>query len=99
MTDNRRAFIQKAGMLAGAFTFNSLFNQIYAADIVLANKKVSTFSPEKVAADEDYWATIQEAYTVNPNIINLNNGGVSPAPKVVQDAMERYNRLSNEGPS
>ena len=42
---------------------------------------------------------IQRAYSVNPNLINLNNGGVSPAPIVVQQAVERYNQLSNEGPS
>ena len=51
------------------------------------------------AGDEDYWTVIQQAYTVNPNIINLNNGGVSPSPRVVQEAVERYNKLSNEGPS
>src|SRR5439155_24200121 len=70
-----------------------------AADIEYANKKVAGLSAEKVATDEDYWATIQQAYTVNPNIINLNNGGVSPAPKVAQDALDRYNKLANEGPS
>jgi selenocysteine lyase/cysteine desulfurase len=42
---------------------------------------------------------IQQSYTVNPNIIILNNGGVSPSPLVVQQAVERYNQLSNEGPS
>ena len=41
----------------------------------------------------------QRAYSVNPNLINLNNGGVSPAPVVVQQAVERYNQLANEGPS
>lgn len=99
MADSRRNFLQKAGLLAGAFSFNSLYNNLYAADIELANKKISTLTPEQAAADEDYWTVIQQAYTVNPNIINLNNGGVSPSPKVVQDALERYNRLSNEGPS
>jgi len=29
----------------------------------------------------------------------LTNGGVSPSPLVVQQAVERYNQLSNEGPS
>jgi selenocysteine lyase/cysteine desulfurase len=86
-------------MLAGAFSINSLYNQLYAGDIEAANKKISSLTPEEAASDEDYWTIIQEAYTVNPNIINLNNGGVSPAPKVVQDALDRYNRLSNEGPS
>ena len=51
------------------------------------------------AEDETFWATVQQAYTASTNIINLNNGGVSPAPKVVQDAVERYNQLSNEAPS
>ena len=99
MTNSRRKFIQKAGLLASAFSATSLFNQAYAVDIEHANKKIAGLTPGKVAADEDYWATIQQAYTVNPNIINLNNGGVSPSPKVVQDALERYNKLSNEGPS
>src|SRR5438045_948377 len=99
MSENRRSFLQKAGMLAGAFSLNSLFNQLYASDIEAANKKIAGLSGGEVAMDEDYWATIQQAYTVNPNIIILNNGGVSPAPKVVQDALERYNRLTNEGPS
>ena len=99
MSDSRRKFLQKAGLLAGAFSINNLFNQLYAADIEHANKKVAGLSPDKVASDEDYWATIQQSYTVNPSIINLNNGGVSPAPKVVQDALDRYNKLANEGPS
>ena len=96
---NRRNFLQKAGVLAGAFSLNSLYNELYAADIEGANKRISSLTPEQAAADEDYWTVIQQSYTVNPNIINLNNGGVSPSPKVVQDALERYNRLSNEGPS
>ena len=42
---------------------------------------------------------IQRGYSREPQLINLNNGGVSPAPMVVQQAVERYNQLSNEGPS
>lgn len=52
-----------------------------------------------IQGENFYWSVIQQGYTVNPNITNLNNGGVSPSPKVVQDALERYNKLSNEGPS
>ena len=99
MSDSRRSFLQKAGMLTGAFSLNSLYNQLYAADIEAANKKISSLTTEEAATDEDYWAVIQQAYTVNPGIINLNNGGVSPSPKVVQDALDRYNKLTNEGPS
>ena len=99
MSSSRRQFIQQAGLLAGAFSAQSLFSQVYAADVENANDKVRNFTPDAIAADEDYWSIIQQGYTVNPNIINLNNGGVSPAPKVVQDALDRYNKMANEAPS
>ena len=51
-----------------------------------------------MASDEDYWREIEQAFTVNRAYINLNNGGVSPSPRVVQDAMKRYLDLSNEAP-
>jgi selenocysteine lyase/cysteine desulfurase len=99
MSDSRRDFLQKAGLLAGAFSVNSLFNQLHAADFQAANQRIKNLSPQQVAEDEDYWSIIQQAYSVNPNLIYLNNGGVSPAPRIVQDALDRYNKLANEGPS
>jgi selenocysteine lyase/cysteine desulfurase len=87
------------GMLAGAFSAGSLFNQLHAASWEAAAKKLTGLSPEAVAADEDYWSVIQQSFTVNSNLIILNNGGVSPSPRIVQEAVERYNKLSNEGPS
>ena len=99
MKETRRNFLQKASLLTGAFSMNSLFNQLHAADFENANQKVALLSSEEIARDEDYWTTIQQAYSVNPNIINLNNGGVSPAPRIVQDALDRYNKLCNEAPS
>jgi selenocysteine lyase/cysteine desulfurase len=99
MTDNRRLFIKKAALLTGAFTATSLFEQAHAEQFKRALKGINRLTAEQVAADEDYWSVIQRAYTVNPSIINLNNGGVSPAPLVVQQAVERYNQLANEGPS
>ncbi len=97
--NNRRKFLQQLTLTAGAFSASSLFNQLQAESFDNANSKVEGFAADAVAGDEDYWSVIQQAYTVNPNIINLNNGGVSPSPKVVQEAVERYNKLSNEGPS
>ena len=95
----RRVFLKQLGLMTSAFTANNLFQQAYAADIERAQQAISGFSPEQAAADEDFWSVISQAYTVNPSIINLNNGGVSPSPKVVQDAVERFNKLSNEAPS
>lgn len=87
------------GALAGAFSANSLFNQLHAANFESAQAAVQHLSADAIAADEDYWSVIQQAYTVNSNFVNLNNGGVSPSPRVVQEAVERYNQLTNQGPS
>jgi selenocysteine lyase/cysteine desulfurase len=87
------------GALAGAFSANSLFNQLHAANFESAQAAVQHLSADAIAADEDYWSVIQQAYTVNANFVNLNNGGVSPSPRVVQEAVERYNQLTNQGPS
>jgi selenocysteine lyase/cysteine desulfurase len=96
---NRRTFLQQLGLTACAFSSSTLLSELHGADIAQANAAVANLSPLEVAQNEDYWSTIQQAFTVNPNLINLNNGGVSPAPRVVQEAVERYNKLSNEGPS
>jgi len=96
---HRRKFLQQLALSAGAFSAGSLFNQLFAENFRDAEKKLTGLSPSEVTQDEDYWAVIQQAYTVNSNLINLNNGGVSPAPRVVQEAVERYNKMSNEGPS
>jgi selenocysteine lyase/cysteine desulfurase len=52
----------------------------------------------EVARDEDYWREIQAAFSLDRTLINLNNGGVSPSPRIVQDAMRRYLDFSNHAP-
>lgn len=59
--------------------------------------KIPDFS--MVSDTEDFWSFIRQSYTISPNLINLNNGGVSPQPKVVQEAHIRNYQYSNEAPS
>jgi len=54
--------------------------------------------PADAARDEDFWLGIQQAFTLDRTLINLNNGGVSPSPRVVQEAMRRYLEYSNTAP-
>lgn len=95
----RRKFIQKIAGLTAVLSAPSLMQQAWAADWSVAMQKASVLTPQELASNEDYWSVVQQAYTVNPNIVNLNNGGVSPSPRVVQEAVERFNQLSNEAPS
>lgn len=97
---SRRSFLSKfSGAAAGAFGLQSIFNELHAADLERAWQMLDGENPESDVTNEAFWTIFQQAYTVNPNIINLNNGGVSPAPRVVQEALRRYNDLANEGPS
>jgi selenocysteine lyase/cysteine desulfurase len=66
--------------------------------ILAASRAAGDTPADRVARDEDFWREIQQAFTVDRSIINLNNGGVSPSPRVVQDAMRRYVEYSNEAP-
>src|SRR5438046_6549725 len=68
------------------------------ARVVSANQAVAGRSPDDVAQDEDFWLDVQQAFTVDRTLINLNNGGVSPSPRVVQEAMRRYLEYSNHAP-
>ena len=91
---NRRHVIQSvlAGAAAAAFQDNAL-ERVHAAAT-----SVSGRSPEDLASDEDYWAEIGDAFSVDRNVVNLNNGYVSPSPRTVQDAMRRQLEYSDMGP-
>ena len=99
MINNRRQFLRVAGGIGASAFVTPLFNPAFAKQVEEASLRVNHLSPLETAGDEDFWYTIQQAYTVSSSIINLNNGGVSPQPRVVQDALDRFNRISNEGPA
>ncbi len=95
--NNRRSFLQKLG--AGVLTLPAFLETATAASLEDFNASMAGLSPEEVAQNEDFWARIKLDYTVSPNILNLNNGGVSPQPKPVQDAHIRFYQYCNEAPS
>ena len=56
-------------------------------------------NPELAAQDEDFWMQIQEAFDLDRNVVNFNNGGCSPAPRIVQEALKRQMDYANKAPS
>ncbi|MBS1558427.1 MAG: aminotransferase class V-fold PLP-dependent enzyme [Bacteroidetes bacterium] len=95
----RRSFFKKTAGLAGALSLTPFLSRAKSEDVSEALVELNRFSPEEAADEDDLWERMAQAYTVSPNILNLNNGGVSPQPKVVQDAVDRYYHLSNEAPT
>jgi len=96
---SRRKFMKQATGLAGAMSLSGLLQPLTAAEMERQKRRIASLSPIEASTDEDFWGWVRESYTVSSNIINMNNGGVSPQPKVVQDAHIKYYQMCNEGPS
>jgi selenocysteine lyase/cysteine desulfurase len=96
---DRRSFIRQAGKFTAAASMLPILDILQAEKVEAAVKSIAHLSPVDAAQDEDFWFTVRQAYTVSSNMINLNNGGVSPQPVVTQDALDRYVRIANQGPA
>lgn len=97
--NSRGEFLRKAGILSATNLFGLFAAKSWANNLESAFTRVEHLSAEQLATEEDFWYYIQQSFTVSSGIINLNNGGVSPAPRSVQEAMKRYYDYSNEAPS
>jgi len=93
---DRRRFLRQAGtagvVAAAAFRTDGL------ARVLAAGRDTAGVDPRALAADEAFWREIQSAFTLDRTIINLNNGGVCPSPRVVHEALKRYLDISNQAP-
>ncbi|MEJ8844824.1 aminotransferase class V-fold PLP-dependent enzyme [Lacibacter sp. H375] len=96
---SRRNFIRNLSATTGVFTFLPFTNSLFAKEAEQKYHEFKQLSPNEAMTDEDFWGWVKEQYTVSPNLLDLNNGGVSPQPKIVQDAHIRFYQFSNEGPS
>ncbi len=96
MPQSRRRFL---GAAAGAIAAATPLSALDARSLRWLEELAATpGTPSELAGDEDFWAGVQRAYTVDRSVINFNNGGVSPSPEMVQAAMKRHLDFSNELP-
>ena len=87
----RRRFL--GSLFAATATLPALKSDALAR-ILPATRHVDGRSAEDVAQDEDFWRQIQAAFDIDRGMINLNNGGVAPSPRVVNAAFQRYRATS-----
>jgi selenocysteine lyase/cysteine desulfurase len=94
---HRRALF--AGLGAGlSATLLPAFRSDAGTALVEAARNAGDRTPSDLAGDEAYWSQIARAFDVDRTLVNLNNGGCSPAPAHVLEAMIRDLRFSNEMP-
>src|SRR5206468_5753093 len=92
----RRRFLRS--LFAAGATFPALRNDALSR-ILPTLRGVDGRSAADVAQDEDFWREIQAAFDIDRGMINLNNGGVAPSPRVVYAALQRYLAISNQAPA
>ena len=96
---SRKAFLQRTALATAGISLLDFLEPAQAEAFSRHLERISNTDPAQAAQDEDFWNFIREQYTTSPTIINLNNGGVSPQPKPVQDAHIRFYLYCNEAPS
>src|SRR5918993_1595596 len=87
---DRRRFLSSVGKGLGLAALSSSTVASLLKDVRAAAKRVSRLSAGEAARDEDFWFDIQQAFSVTRGMVNLNNGGVSPSPRIVTEALVRY---------
>ena len=98
MDTSRRHFLKSIGLGIGSLSVFGLSAKNAQAELKKKLTKIKDSSPTEIAQDEDFWFYVQQAFDCDRSIINLNNGGVHPAPKIVMDAVHRYLDFANGAP-
>jgi selenocysteine lyase/cysteine desulfurase len=97
LLDRRRLLARFGSGLTAAVLLPS-FRADAGRVLLAAAKSAEGRKPVDLAGDEAYWSEIARAFDADRTLINLNNGGCSPAPAHVLEAMIRDLRFSNEIP-
>ncbi len=87
---DRRRFLSSVGKGFGLMALSSTVVASLFENLQAKTQNIEHLSPEQIAMDEDFWAAIQQSFSVTRGIVNLNNGGVSPSPRIVTEAFVRY---------
>ncbi len=95
---SRRAVLAAAGALGAAGWSGRAARARSVEEVERAGAGVAGRAASEVAADEDYWRDVQEAFALDRSMINLNNGNSCPSPVVVHEAYKRYLDYSNQTP-
>jgi selenocysteine lyase/cysteine desulfurase len=97
--NNRRSFFRKMLGMSTFFSLQALSQQAVAEDVVDSINTLHQLDLGQAVQNEDLWKRVQAAYSVSKSYINLNNGGVSPQPTIVQNSEKKYLEMINDLPS
>lgn len=102
MQGTRRAFLGRTIGAAGAMGLAGFASRAAGTEFGAALAEgLASFdgTPQEIAANEDYWFQVQQAFSVDRSVVNFNNGGICPSPIVVQEAMRKILEFTNRQPT
>jgi len=88
---DKRTFLRNAGLagFGAMLSFDSLAQMV---------RSVSEISPNELASDEEFWASIREGYRLKPDYINLENGYYCFLPEqVLEKFIEHVREVNYQG--
>ena len=88
---DKRTFLKTAGLagLGGMLSLEGL-SQVF--------NEVASVPPEKLAGDEEFWASIRKGYRLKPDYINLENGYYCFQPEqVLEKFIEHVREVNRQG--
>jgi selenocysteine lyase/cysteine desulfurase len=85
---DKRTFLRLAGL-------TGLGSMLSLDGLAQMFSKVASVSPEKLAGDEEFWASIRRGYRLKPDYINLENGYYCFLPEQVLDKFIEHVREVN----
>lgn len=92
----RRDFLRSIGGAAAAMAIPGTF----PAGALGALDPATSAGPIGTKGEGDaFWRQIQQAFSVDRSIVNLDNGAVCPSPRVVTEALVRYTWQQQEAPA
>jgi len=68
-------------------------------DVLEQHLSTAESDPVTGAQDEDFWLGVRQAFSLGPDIVNFNNGGCSPSPRVVAESLKQQIDFANQSPS
>ena len=98
METTRREFLKGFGLGLTSLGVYGLSSTEAQANIQQKAEEMKHLSAAQLARDEDFWFHVQQAFNTDRSIINMNNGGVHPSPKIVMDAVKKYMDFANGAP-
>ena len=98
MPTRRRFLARLGGSAAAAGVMTAVPTKWNTAMAAARDLSRTPGSPGEIARDEEFWLEIQKAFTTDRSLVNLNNGGVSPTPAHVLEAMKRDLDFANQIP-